>query len=195
MLGLAFGRLFSFCTVQSPAHYRAYRDARSRDRERGLSKLSGVDVHVYFAIRSAPFPTVAALRPSEGPQRSALVGGCWPMRRKVTGRTPSCYLAGRIPRPHRAHSRYLLHRAANSACCQTLTLSIAQGGQQRMLPALTLAQSGQQRVLPDIHPNRGRPTAHAALAQGGQQRVLPDTHPVDCTIALRFVDWANSQSL
>ena len=44
-----------------------------RDRKRGLSKLSGVDVHVSFAIRSAPFPTVAALRPSEGPQRSALV--------------------------------------------------------------------------------------------------------------------------
>ena len=32
-------RLFSFCTVQSPAHHQAYRDARSRDRERGLSKL------------------------------------------------------------------------------------------------------------------------------------------------------------
>ena len=40
-------RLFSFCTVKRPAHHRAYRNARSRDRERGLSKLSGVDVHVY----------------------------------------------------------------------------------------------------------------------------------------------------
>ena len=66
-------RLFSFCTVQSPAHHRIYRDARSRDRERGLRKLSGVDVRLYFTIRSAPFPTLAALRPSEGPQRSALV--------------------------------------------------------------------------------------------------------------------------
>ena len=31
---------------QSPAHHRVYRDARSRDRERGLSKLSGVHVDV-----------------------------------------------------------------------------------------------------------------------------------------------------
>ena len=89
-----------------------------------------------------------------GRPSSLVIGGCWPMRREVTGRTPSCYLAGRTPRPHRAHSRYLLHRAANSACCQTLT-----------------------------------------QAQGGQQRMLPDTHRIDCTIALRFVDWAHSQSL
>ena len=39
-------RLFSFSTVQILAHHRVNRDARSRDRERGLSKLSGVDVHV-----------------------------------------------------------------------------------------------------------------------------------------------------
>ena len=43
-------RLFLFCTVQSPAHHRAYcDDARSWDRERGLSKWSGVDVHVYIS--------------------------------------------------------------------------------------------------------------------------------------------------
>ena len=46
MQALAFAGS-SFCTEQSPAHHRAYRDARSRDRERGLRKLSGVDVHVY----------------------------------------------------------------------------------------------------------------------------------------------------
>ena len=33
---------------------------------------------LYFAIRSAPFPTVAELRPSEGPQRSALVAESGP---------------------------------------------------------------------------------------------------------------------
>ena len=36
---------------QSPAHHRVYRDARSRDRERGLSKLSGVDVLCMFILR------------------------------------------------------------------------------------------------------------------------------------------------
>ena len=36
---------------QSPAHHRVYRDARSRDRERGLSKLSGVDVLYMFILR------------------------------------------------------------------------------------------------------------------------------------------------
>ena len=90
-------------------------------------------------MRQPGWRWVWAGRASLGGRPSSLViGGCWPMRREVTGRTPSCYLAGRTPScylagrtpsPHRAHSRYLLHRAANSACCQTLTL--AQGGQQQ----------------------------------------------------------------
>ena len=63
---------------QSPAHDRVYRDARSRDRERGLSKLSGVDVLYIFIVLRDPIGSFsdwhcAALRPSEGPQRSALV--------------------------------------------------------------------------------------------------------------------------
>ena len=37
---------------QSPAHHRVYRDARSRDRERGLTgKLSGVYVLYMFILR------------------------------------------------------------------------------------------------------------------------------------------------
>ena len=40
---------------QSPAHHRVYRDARSRDRERELSKLSGVDVlYMYMFILRDP---------------------------------------------------------------------------------------------------------------------------------------------
>ena len=35
---------------QSPTHHRVYRDARSQDRERGLSKLSGVDVLYMFIL-------------------------------------------------------------------------------------------------------------------------------------------------
>ena len=56
------------------------------------SCMSGVDVHVYFAIRSAPFPTVAALRPSEGPQRSALVMAINPC---LPATNPACEFAGR----------------------------------------------------------------------------------------------------
>ena len=61
---------------QSPAHHRVNRDARSRGRERGLSKLSGEDVlsvHVYTSRSDRLLFRLAALRPSEGPQRSALV--------------------------------------------------------------------------------------------------------------------------
>ena len=61
---------------QSPAHHRVYRDARSRDRERGLSKLSGV--HVYTSRSDRLLFRLAALRPSEGPQRSALVAESGP---------------------------------------------------------------------------------------------------------------------
>ena len=40
---------------QSPAHHRVYRDARSRDRERGPSKLSGVDaLYMYMFILRDP---------------------------------------------------------------------------------------------------------------------------------------------
>ena len=78
---------------QSPAH-RVYRDARSRDRERGLSKLSGVDVLYMFISRSDRLLfRLAALRPSEGPQRSALVRqgtpslSPWPKNIETTART------------------------------------------------------------------------------------------------------------
>ena len=64
---------------QSPAHHRVYRDARSRDRERGLSSWAQqvewcrCTIHVYTSRSDRLLFRLAALRPSEGPQRSALV--------------------------------------------------------------------------------------------------------------------------
>ena len=67
---------------QSPAHHRVYRDARSRDRECGLSKLSGVDVLYMFILRDpiGSFSDWQRYGPSEGPQRNALV---WRLLRKI----------------------------------------------------------------------------------------------------------------
>ena len=97
-------------------------------------------------------------------------------------------MTGRLHKPHRAHSRYLLHRAANRACCQTLTLYNALGCRRSCqtqarfvaLPVATLLGASFPgcigRQLPRLH---WAPVAQAALGAscpGCIGRQLPRLH-------------------
>ena len=114
-----------------------------------------------------------------------VTGGCWLMRRKVTGHIPSCWQCacrgriGRLPRPHRA-----LAQAASGACPGRIgRLPQAASG---ACPGHRALAPGRIGRLPQAA-SGACPRPHRALAQA-----TPGRTP---GIYLRCVDWAHSQSL